>query len=175
MPLDGQQQVDEAPHDVRPDGLGLERTGQQRQRLLVDRDGEMVGPEMHEPFGKRRGRGHCAAHAGGHVVAQALATVAGLALAQGRAGVGSAGGVGSTGRLAAIGERTPFAQARGVGNDPVGASGQVRPGRRHGHVLLALLEQPALRIGGQRVAGAHAQAEAVRRNARRARSGCRNC
>lgn len=52
MLLDRQQQVAEAPHDVRPDRLELQQPGKSDRGLLGRRDREMIGPEMSEPLGK---------------------------------------------------------------------------------------------------------------------------
>ncbi|PAV72329.1 hypothetical protein WR25_08953 [Diploscapter pachys] len=57
MPLDGEQHVGEAAHDVRADRLILQRAGEADQFELVGRSGEMVRPEMHQPFGEGRRRG----------------------------------------------------------------------------------------------------------------------
>jgi hypothetical protein len=51
----GEQQVFEAAQHVRADGIGLEATGQTDHQQLVDRDREVVGPEVHQPLHEGRG------------------------------------------------------------------------------------------------------------------------
>lgn len=63
MLLDGQQQVAEAPRDVGPDRLKLQRPGKSDYGLLGRRHCEMIGPEMGEPLGKRGRRDECAVDA----------------------------------------------------------------------------------------------------------------
>src|SRR5262249_55017360 len=46
-----------ASNHVRPDRLEFEQSGKAYDRELVDRNGEMVGPEMNQPFDKRASRG----------------------------------------------------------------------------------------------------------------------
>ena len=54
MLLDGNEQVGELAGDVWPNGLVLEQSRNGRQRLLVGRDGEVIGPEVHESLVKGR-------------------------------------------------------------------------------------------------------------------------
>ncbi len=50
MRLDGEQQIREMTVNPRPDRFVLECSGGAQADRLVDRDGEVVGPEMHQPF-----------------------------------------------------------------------------------------------------------------------------
>jgi hypothetical protein len=80
------QQALEGARDMRPDRLALEGASQPARRALGDRHREVVGPEHHEPLGKRacggRSRGQVRAHVGLHealeVLHQALIGAAGV-------------------------------------------------------------------------------------------------
>ena len=56
MLLDREQHVLEAAEHVRADRFEFEQAGKADHRQLVDRDREMVGPEMHQPLDERAGR-----------------------------------------------------------------------------------------------------------------------
>ncbi len=57
MRLGGFQQIAEAPHHVWANCLELERPGERHDINLVRRDREVIGPEVHQPLGERRGGG----------------------------------------------------------------------------------------------------------------------
>ncbi len=66
MALDGQQQVAEVAEHVRPDDLALETAGEPAEKLLVDRDREVIGPELREAFDERPLGAHRLAQTRGH-------------------------------------------------------------------------------------------------------------
>ena len=51
--LDREQQLAEVAEHVRPDGLALEAAGEAAEQLLVDRDREVIGPELRQPLEER--------------------------------------------------------------------------------------------------------------------------
>jgi hypothetical protein len=60
MLLDGDEEVRKPPEHMRPDRFEFKQAGKADDRELVDRDGEMVCPEMDKPldegrFGGERG------------------------------------------------------------------------------------------------------------------------
>ncbi len=57
MCLDRQQQVREPPRQVGPDRIADQRGGQFPLARAPETDGEMVGPEQHQPFAEPLGRG----------------------------------------------------------------------------------------------------------------------
>ena len=65
MALSGPEQVGEFTQNMRADCFKFERAGQPECHDFVDRDCEMVRPEMHRPLGKRSlgGQRHLCPHA----------------------------------------------------------------------------------------------------------------
>ena len=68
MRLDRGEHVDKASGHVRPDRFVLQRTGERQDLRLVGGNGEVVGPEMHEPLAERLLRCDGNAVAGGDLV-----------------------------------------------------------------------------------------------------------
>ena len=158
--LDGEQQLGEAAGDARPDRLVLERGGGAEADLLVDRDREVIGPELHQPLAERRGAGD-----GGLRARRGLGDVVRLdALVDrvGRRQRGLAGGP-AGGALARF--VTLLARGEEAGQH-LAARGEPADLRRRLVRGAQLLEQPAARIAGDAVELARpgTEAEPVGRN-----------
>ena len=80
------QQRFERAGDVRPDRIALERTDQPTCAALGERDGEVIGPEELQPFGKRPAGRHRGEKTRACVRQADLAVVAGQHLLGGHAG-----------------------------------------------------------------------------------------
>ena len=88
MRLGGEQQVGEVAEHVRADRLALEAAGEPGEELLVDRDREVVGPELRQALEERalardrllQARGHLACIDGTQELRQLLQRVGGRAL-----------------------------------------------------------------------------------------------
>ena len=53
MLLHGQQQLAEIAEQLRPDRLAFQGTGETEHREFIDRDREMIAPEIHQPLDPR--------------------------------------------------------------------------------------------------------------------------
>ena len=154
MAHDRQQQVFEAAQHVRADRIGLEAAGQPDDQELVDRDREVVRPEVHQSLdegGRGQQRARCARAYGRDVRVPPLPQV----------GLADAASL-SFGRLA------NGALLRQPRLDERGGARQRFPRRRSRLVGLELRQQPALRLRRRRLVGPGAEAEAVQRDGRRA-------
>ena len=132
------------------DGLGLESARQRQDFGFLDRQGKVVGPEVHQPFQHRGGRGERLQQAGLHRVVIPLARGLALGLAQQHffAGVGG---------LAQLFSLLRQGLHEGCA---VGLAGRGRRWCRRAQLFL----HPLTRLGRRRFVGAGAQAEAVQGN-----------
>jgi len=169
MLFDRQQHVREPAEHVRADRLELEQARQPNDRQLVDRDREMIGPEMNQPLDERA----CCGQRGVEprrvhydiVVADGLSEIA-------------LGGVFDRCRLRLRGCRAcrhrgglhpPLGAARhlllleivGELRDDLGPCWNLRQRLRARLERLHLLDQPALWIGRRLLVGAGAEAKPI--------------
>ena len=131
------------------DGFGLESARQRQDFGLFDRQGKVVGPEVHQPLQHWGGRGERLQQAGLHRVVIPLARGLALGLAQPHffAGVG--------GLAQLFGLLRQYLHEGGA----IRLAGWSRRGRR-----AQLFQHPLARLGRRRFVGAGAQAEAVQGN-----------
>lgn len=154
MRLDRGEHVGEAPRHVRPDGFVLQRAGEREHLRLVGGNGEVVGPEMHQPLAEGLLR-----RDGNAVACGDLVEVVRRELGAQRAEQALRGGRVRLG-LAAV------AAQLGIGLEDLSrrrqAANLVRQWTRAGDLLL----QPAARIAARPIelARAGAEAKTIRRN-----------
>jgi hypothetical protein len=145
-----QQQFVEATQHVRTDGLGLVGAGHVEHHGFLDRDREVIGPEMHQPLDEGRRRLERARQSridGREVVVACAATQ--------RLPCRLLVGVGGIAKLALPGLV--------AGQQRVGAL-LARPGGRGCLVAVELVEQPSARVGGRRLVRPRTETEAVQGN-----------
>ena len=165
MASDGQQHVAEPAADVGADGFELQRAAHGGGGQLVGGNGEMIGPEMHQPFGKGR--------RAGERERQPRTDLPAIGLGKGLAAfalglVGHRFGFRSTWRFwiarPAGADHALPAQLRQILPILQGHRRSIGEGGDHGRAWIKstkLAQQPAARIGRRCVAGAGAKAEAI--------------
>ena len=152
MTLDGQQHVAEPAQHMRADRLRLESARQIDHCHLIDRDREMIRPEMHKPFDKgcRRLKRRC--RAGGHGLQVVFAGVALQCLARGL--------------LVCVGSLAHRPLRVEVLRQECFRSWKRAPGLTGRDVLRELVQQPAPAIGRDRIIRPGAEAETIEGDAR---------
>ncbi len=166
--FDRQQQVAKSAHHVRTDRFALETAGNAQHRKLVDRDGEMIAPEMHQPLGKRPVAEQRGVQARAGVVDINRTQV--LRQAHGHIGLRCRIGERRAGitRVGAWSHGAGLARFATLAHDRLGAAqdllGALQAGCLHQRrTAWELRAQPTLRIlgDGRQIARARAQAEAI--------------
>src|ERR1700691_3938042 len=161
MRLDREQQVVKSSHDMRSDRLALETARDAKHRGLVDRDREMIAPEIHQPLDEWPVALQCRSHPRepfalidrAQVLRQTLCEIGdGRRISRVRAALGAASFT-----LCAH-------DRRGAGEDLLGA---LQPlGRQERCTVFELMPQPASGIGadGLELTRPCAQSETIRSN-----------
>ena len=161
MPHRRDQEIRKFAHDVGADRLELVIAGKTDHRQLVGRHGEMVGPEVDEPFGEGRWRrDRIGKPRGGRIDIMGADCGARQALQFGGHRRACAVLLGDIIRRIAA-HRSPVVLIFDIGGGDGGAAGQ--GGDRCGGRVIAgqLMQQPRLRVVGREIVEAAAEAEAV--------------
>ena len=170
--FDGKQHVRKAPKHVRTDGFELEQPGKSDHWQLVDGDGKVVGPEMHEPLdewalgGQRRVEPRRIHHQ--IILADRLSEVA-LRLVRLRIrllGNGTSRHRRWLRLRLALGAARHLLRGEVIAEllDHLSARRHLRERRWPRLKAFELLKKPTLRIGWRLVVGSGAEAEAVERD-----------